>query len=294
MFKEYIDKFLKIKQESSGWPSHCETEEDRLGYIEEYEKVEGIRLNKDSIGLNPGLRTVSKLALNSFWGRWGMNEDKVKRVFITDVRELNKIISDPTITIRDFLPYSDEVMELSYSRKENFLPQRDVTNLFLAAFTTAYARLKLYSVLDQLGTDVLYYDTDSVIYVSNEKNDPPLGDYLGQFTDELPPNDHIVEFVSAGPKNYGYRLNSDKTVVKVRGFTLNYKNGQTINLESMKTLVVENPLEVLEIVEERKICRCKKRKVIYNKNMSKKYKFVYNKRVVDECTFVTYPFGFRK
>ena len=32
--------------------------------------------------------------------------------------------------------------------------------------------------------------------------EPPLGDYLGDFKDELPPDDYIVEFASGGPKRY--------------------------------------------------------------------------------------------
>ena len=34
----------------------------------------------------------------------------------------------------------------------------------MAVFTTCHARLKLYSYLKKLGDQVLYYDTDSVIY----------------------------------------------------------------------------------------------------------------------------------
>ena len=55
------------------------------------------------------------------------------------------------------------------------------TNIFLATFTTCWARLKLFEVLDQLGDRVLYYDSDSVIYVSRPGHyDPPLGDFLGE------------------------------------------------------------------------------------------------------------------
>lgn len=32
------------------------------------------------------------------------------------------------------------------------------TSIFLASFTTAHARLRLYSVLDQLGENVLYFN----------------------------------------------------------------------------------------------------------------------------------------
>ena len=78
---------------------------------------------------------------------------------------------------------------------DNFLKQDISTNVFLAAFTTAWARLKLYGVLDKLGKNVLYHDTDSVIYISDGENDPPIGNFLGEFTDELD-GDIIETFVS--------------------------------------------------------------------------------------------------
>ena len=58
--------------------------------------------------------------------------------------------------------------------------------MFIAAFTTAHARLLLYNVLDKLQKLVLYYDTDSVIYSHCPGQcDQPLGEGLGEFTDEL-------------------------------------------------------------------------------------------------------------
>ena len=69
---------------------------------------------------------------------------------------------------------------------------------------------------------VLYFDTDSIIF-SRRPDQPmlPTGDYLGEFTSKLKSTDHIVEFTSAGPKNYGYITKEGKVECKVRGFTLN-------------------------------------------------------------------------
>jgi hypothetical protein len=39
------------------------------------------------------------------------------------------------------------------------------TNIIIAAFTTANARLRLYEMLDKLGKSVAYYDTDSIVYL---------------------------------------------------------------------------------------------------------------------------------
>lgn len=49
--------------------------------------------------------------------------------------------------------------------------------------------------MEKLGQAVLYHDTDSIIYATNGENDPPLGNFLGDFTDELE-GDTITTFVS--------------------------------------------------------------------------------------------------
>ena len=43
-----------------------------------------------------------------------------------------------------------------------------ITNVAIAVYTTAQARLKLYSYLEKLGDRVLYYDTDSCIYLNKD------------------------------------------------------------------------------------------------------------------------------
>ena len=57
---------------------------------------------------------------------------------------------------------------------------------------------------------------------------------------------HILNFVSGGPKNYSYQLNTGKTsIYKVRGITmtmtmtmtLNYRTQQDVNFEIMSKMV---------------------------------------------------------
>ena len=68
LFKEYVNTFLKIKQEASGYPKECVTDEQKQRYIDEYYEHEGIRLDPEKIVYNPGLRSLAKLMLNSLWG----------------------------------------------------------------------------------------------------------------------------------------------------------------------------------------------------------------------------------
>ena len=199
------------------------------------------------------------------------------------------------IEVPDARLVNAEMTEVQYRNVAGFEEPGDKVNIVIAAFTTAYARLKLYDLLDLLQEQVLYYDTDSVIYVHEPgKPEPPLGDYLGDLTDELD-GDYITEFMSGGPKNYAYVTNNDKRVTKIRGITLNYTTLQKLNFEVMCNLIdlyvdcgiqdkvtVENPFQ---------ITRDKKNKKIITKSMNKDYQVVYNKRVVKE-NYGTVPYGY--
>jgi hypothetical protein len=126
-------------------------------------------------------------------------------------------------------------------------------------------------VLEKLDRRVLYYDTDSVIYVSRPVSyDPPLGDYLGELTDEQDAGEHIVEFVSGGPKSYAYKTNKNKETCKVRGFTLNYKKSQLINFESVKDIVTDPQSNTnIVVTNPSKICRDKRKRKLYNREEKK-------------------------
>ena len=66
LFKDYVDTWLKIKQEASGWPSWCETLEDKRNFIINYQQKEGIRLDIGQIEKNAGRKATAKLMLNRY------------------------------------------------------------------------------------------------------------------------------------------------------------------------------------------------------------------------------------
>ena len=141
---------------------------------------------------------------------------------VTEPKEFFHFLYSPEFEVSDARMVNDETVEVHYRNVGEFAEQNDKVNIVIAAFTTAYARLKLYDLLDLLQERVLYYDTDSVIYVHEPgKPDPPLGNYLGDLTDELD-GDYITTFVSGGPKNYAYVTNKGKSQTKIRGITLDY------------------------------------------------------------------------
>ena len=50
LFADYINAFLKGKQEAAGWPKGCASPEERTKYINDYESPEGLGLNTSRIG----------------------------------------------------------------------------------------------------------------------------------------------------------------------------------------------------------------------------------------------------
>ena len=214
---------------------------------------------------------------------------------IKDPQVFFDYLTSDEINVLDARFVSDEMIEIHYENNENFIAPNAKTNVVIAAFTTAYARLKLYDVLDMLQERVLYYDTDSVIFVSKPNDpEPQIGPYLGDLTDELG-GDYITTFVSGGPKNYSYRTNTNKVETKVRGITLDCKAKQKVNFDVIRTLVyLHTQCHVTGHVTVDipfKITRDAMSKSIETKRMKKDYRIVYDKRVI-VTDYKTLPYGF--
>lgn len=67
-----------------------------------------------------------------------------------------RILSDPTKTSDNFHIVSKDTVQLEWNEHPLFTPFDRKTNIFLASFTTMWARLKLYSVMDVLGEKVIH------------------------------------------------------------------------------------------------------------------------------------------
>ena len=90
----------------------------------------------------------------------------VKTEQIQDPQVYFDYLTSDEINVLDVDLVSDETIEIRCEYTDSFIEPDAKTNVVVADFTTAYARLKLYDALDMLQERVLYYDTDSVIFVS--------------------------------------------------------------------------------------------------------------------------------
>lgn len=190
-------------------------------------------------------------------------------------------------------------MEAVYTNVQENAPKGRKSNIFIAAFTTCHARLKLYESLNLLEKQVLYYDTDSVIYKWHT-GQPfiPTGDFLGDMKDELD-GDIITEFVSGGAKNYGYKTRAGKVECKVRGFTLNVRASAVLNFETMKHNILEelyhpqDQRRTMNIVNPSHFKRDLEEKKIQLVRQVKQYALVFDKRVIN-TDGLSFPYGFRR
>ena len=185
---------------------------------------------------------------------------------VTEPKQFFDYLYSSEFEVTDARLVNDEMVEVHYRNVGEFEEQNNKVNIVIAAFTTAYARLKLYDLLDLLQERVLYYDTDSVVFVHEpDKPEPPLGDYLGDLTDELD-GDYITTFVSGGPKNYAYVTNNDKRVTKIRGITLDHATTKKLNPGVMRSLVhlrvnchteakvtVDIPFKITPVIKRKRI-----------------------------------------
>ena len=300
LFEDYVNTWLKIKQEASGWPAGVDTEDQKQKYIQDYFEQEGIQLEYDKIEKNPGLRTLAKMMLNSMWGKFGQRLNKTQVQPFHDPQAFHRFLDTDSLDVRHVSVINDDLVETHYQYQDEDIPVSPNLNIFVACFTTCWARLRLYAALKPLGERVLYYDTDSIIFLQDEgQPNPVLGDYLGDFTSELAPDDYITEFVSAGPKNYGYQTHKGHVECKVRGFRLNSEGKSQLNYNVMRQNVLDEiqkpqkqPRQT-QVVKTHQIVRDPKHYQLYTFPEYKQYQLVYDKRVVDPQTFLTYPYGYQ-
>ena len=146
----------------------------------------------------------------------------------------------------------------------------------------------LYNKLDYLREKVLYFDTDSIIYVDDGTKNVKTGDMLGDMTDEIS-GKGITNFVSTGPKSYSFKYGDNEQTSAIKGFTLNHENSSILNHDSMSK-IVKKQIREITIVNENKITRKN-----VNKYCEKVFKFGYDKRVIrqiNEDHIDTLPYGY--
>ena len=174
LFKNYVSKFMKIKMESS----ELKTGEGcTYKSVNEYRSIVksklGIKLG--IIKFNPGMRAIAKLCLNSLWGKFGQRNNMMQTEYVKNPSIFYKTLLNDKIDDLNIHFINDDMVEMTYNMKDQFIDNSNDTNIYIAAFTTSHARIMLYKLDD----NVLGFDTDSCWYIEKE-NGPKIktGDKL--------------------------------------------------------------------------------------------------------------------
>ncbi|KAK3910706.1 putative DNA polymerase [Frankliniella fusca] len=249
LLSAYVRCFMALKAQASGWPADCTSDEAKQKYMDDVKKYDGITIDPAKVEKNPALRQLSKLMLNSFWGKFGEKTVRSKTDIVFDYAALIKIVSDPLKKVTGLIPRGDDCLQIVWQPIQETDRSLPTSSLIHAAFTTCHGRLQLYHYLDVVKERALYHDTDSICYISRPgEPELPLGTHLGDLTDQIEedygPGSFITEFVAGGPKNYAFKVavggdvKQIKVCIKVRGISINASCDQLVTFEQLKAMVM--------------------------------------------------------
>lgn len=189
--------------------------------------------------------------MNSLWGKFAQRASH-SEVIYTNPEDFDVKIWDPRYDVLDILHISEHVDRIVRRLRPELTRAPKTNNLVVASFVTSHARLRLYHFMEQVESDpdhcrLLYSDTDSIFYARKEGATGGIqeGEQLGDMKREYA-NRRIVEFVTAGPKNYSYRhfnyanSNDEQFVTKVRGFELNSEAAASIHFDAVKQVMFDS------------------------------------------------------
>jgi hypothetical protein len=297
--------WLKIKQESSGWPAWVKSNEYKMKYVKLYFEKEGIELDASKIEKNDALRFIAKIMLNSFWGKLAQRPNLPQTQVVKDYDTMMGLFTDPQKYVSEAINVDDDTMLITWEYKDDAMAKQSNTNIAVAAFVTAYARLELYKLMERIEEQsprsLLYHDTDSVLHLQKYcEPEIECGDFLGELTDELKdygPGAQCKKFVSFGPKTYAYEITkadgSTEATFKVKGLKLNTVAMDIISMRSMmETALAYTKGETRTLQIPQIEIRSDNHHNVYTRYFDKMFRPTADKRVISaDCTL---PFGYQE
>lgn len=211
---------------------------------------------------------ISKLLLNSLYGRFGMSPEKPKHLIISNVDSDSYLISKKVLEVIDL---KNDSSLISYYEDDSSITDNEYNinvSIPIALTITALARVKM-SVFKTLPGFLLHYsDTDNVDL------DKPLPEkYIGVGLGEMKPEGVYDTAIYIAPKMY-FLKNKDEEISVVKGLSIPLnqesfesllKQGSTVKLtqEKWKRDLGEGEIKVEELVHTLAITD-NKRNVVYD------------------------------
>jgi hypothetical protein len=135
---------------------------------------------------------------SSLYGKFGQIPNKTMMKIVDTLAAFNDIARNPDYNLKDLIPIDDDRIILMYNKTEECVDENFRTNVILASFVTMYARLRLFRLMRTVkdgGGEILYFDTDSVIWCQKlgaKIPAVPYGECLGDVTNEVSNDSNIT------------------------------------------------------------------------------------------------------
>ena len=303
VFQEYVKRWYKLKAEASGFPSECKTAEEKERYLSLFEENEGFALEPNKICSNPGLRSISKLMLNSFYGKLAQRPDLPITKIVKYQPEMWNIYNNEKLDVTGDV-ILENLMLISYRHKDIKDCRVGNTSVAIASFVTAYARLMLYDEMERIEAStpgsVLYFDTDSIVFVQRDNTyEPRIGQFLGMMTDEIADeygtDARLTEFHSIGPKTYAFKIETSsgpKYSLKAKGLSQTVDSSPVLNFSRIKQMAQNTSQSLPSVTASvpQNQFRTSAQHIVSSHHMTKKFEVTSDKRRV--IGNFTLPYGF--
>jgi hypothetical protein len=173
---------------------------------------------KDFVEINNKIREISPLHKiigknnnNTFYGRLGMNPDRLEEEILSNIKNEEKNKYEKISEVNNVF--------LGYRKKE-----KSISNVIVSASITSKARIKLYKGIIEViknGGRIIYTDTDSIIAAfKKEDYKNKLDIKMGEVVFDSSKKDTIIEDgVFAMPKTYALKYKNEE-IVKIKGFNV--------------------------------------------------------------------------
>jgi DNA polymerase type B, organellar and viral len=238
LFKDFLLPFFKVKSLSKrkGIVNENQFTRKGLALVDALNRFfPNEEFTTDQFEDNDGLRLISKLHLNAFYGKFGQKDvqrssDNFNGKNVENVKRYMKLRGDSSVEWKSELYCSDFAFvsfEKKLSHTDSYLKKNDV----IAAYTTAYGRLHINSIVNHLkksGCIPLYIDTDSVYFAYENEKPITTGYGLGDMELEC---DDIKAMYCQGRKDYAYKNKFDQIICKVKG--IHNVDGSQLNLNEV-------------------------------------------------------------
>nr|CAD2207472.1 unnamed protein product [Meloidogyne enterolobii] len=249
LFKNYVAEFMAMKIHASGFPEGIEGKVNEDLFINECKEKFGIELQREKMVPDQAMRYISKLMLNSLWGRFSLRNGLSKSVIIDSPNELREFDNNKSIEIQSADELTDDIVLLTYKPREEFIIEHDTSNIVISLWTTSAARIRLLKAMQKvagkLDCNLLYGDTDSILFSHPKDMECPLqtGPHLGDLAREYAGSE-IKEYVGGACKAYALRMENNRnaktsSVLKVRGITLTSDVCKILHFDTFKESVLK-------------------------------------------------------